>query len=276
MKERKDRPCVGKRRARPDLRRNAGKLRRTGQLGKRTGVNIKVATVNVRGLAEIGKRMIIEQWAEKHCIDVVCVTETHHPHSSVESVPDGMYVEEEKIRGDWKWFFSSGVDPKDLEKLEKTKKTGGRATAAIREQAREYHGVATMVHKRWWHNITDARPAGSRAMVLELKTKPRLKFLAAYAPHALRPTEEKEQFYENLIVLFNEKTKGGMTIIGGDFNARLGYPIEGGEEEIIGRHGYAEKELRNETEAVQESREMLLQFCKMHKMAVANTRFEHK
>ena len=97
-KERRDRHYIGKRNARPNLRRNGGKLRRVGQKGKRTGINISVATINARGLGETGKRMTIERWADKHRVDVVCVTETHHPHSSMELTQGGLYVDQERIR----------------------------------------------------------------------------------------------------------------------------------------------------------------------------------
>ena len=59
VKERRNRRRIGKRIARPNLTRNGGKLRRVGRLGKRTGVNIKVATMNIRGLGDIGKRLSV-------------------------------------------------------------------------------------------------------------------------------------------------------------------------------------------------------------------------
>ena len=112
----------GQRHGRPNLRRNGAKLRKIGKKGRRTGININVATINVKGLGEVGKKMLIEQWAEKHRIDVICVTETHHAHTSTECEKDGLYVEGERIRGDWRWYFSSGINPKDLEAVEKLKR----------------------------------------------------------------------------------------------------------------------------------------------------------
>ena len=42
--------------------------------------------------------------------------------------------------------------------------------------------------------------------------------------------------------------------MGSDFNARLGAPTYGEENEIIGRRGYAEKDISSKTKKVQESR----------------------
>ena len=135
--------------------------------------------------------MLIEQWADKQRVDIACVTETHLPHSSAECANAGLYVEDERVRGDWKWFFSSGVDPKHLEQIDKIKKGGGKVLRNWWEQAREHDGLAIMVHRQWWHNIVDVRPEDGRTMTLKRKSTLRLKVIAAYAPHAYRPTEEK-------------------------------------------------------------------------------------
>ena len=78
-------------------------------MGRRTGVNISIATVNVKGLRHIENKCYWQDGRKKR-IDIVCVTKTHHPHSSVEGIGD------EEVRGDWKQFFSSGVDPKTARK----------------------------------------------------------------------------------------------------------------------------------------------------------------
>ena len=66
-----------------------------------------------------------------------------------------------------------------------------------------------------------------------------------------------------------------MTIVCGDMNARLGRPTENGDETgIIGRHGYAERELADEEHEVREKRDMLIQFCTLNKFIVTNTRLE--
>ena len=55
VKERRKR-IVGKRRGRPNLKRNGGKLRRGNQCGRRTGLNMTMDEANVRGLGETGKK----------------------------------------------------------------------------------------------------------------------------------------------------------------------------------------------------------------------------
>ena len=75
--------------------------------------------------------------------------------------------------------------------------------------------------------------------------------------------------------LASEGAKIGMKIMAGDLNARMGKPS--GEEaiEILGRRGYAERELANEGYEVQENRDQLIQFCKLNQRTVANTRFDY-
>ena len=144
------------------------------------------------------------------------------------------------------------------------------------EQAREYHGVAILVHRRWWHAIAEAWPEGARAMILTLQAKLRLRIIVAYAPHAYRPIDEKEKFYKHLISkIFSEGSSNGMTIIGADFNARLGSPTNAEETEMMGSHGYAERNPGDETQEVQDRREMFLQTCEANGLVVTNTRFEN-
>ena len=81
-------------------------------------------------------------------MDVLCVTETKHPYSSTECLNTGLYVEEERVRGDWRWYFSSGINPKDLEDADKIKKEGRKLPAELMRRTREHHGVAVMVHRR--------------------------------------------------------------------------------------------------------------------------------
>ena len=66
-----------------------------------------------KGLEKLGRKMLIERWADKQRVDIVCVTETHNPHSNMELAQGGLYVDEERIQGDWQWFFSSSVDAKN-------------------------------------------------------------------------------------------------------------------------------------------------------------------
>ena len=84
------------------MRRNGGKLQRTDQRGKRTGVNIRVATAIIRGSGEVEKKMLLEKWADQQHVDVVCVIETYHPYNSTEYQNNGLHVEDEKVRWDSK------------------------------------------------------------------------------------------------------------------------------------------------------------------------------
>ena len=60
-----------------------------------------------------------------------------------------MDTEGEATRGKYEWYFSSGIDPEDVEKRDKLRQAG-KENKAIHEKAREYAGVAVMVSKRLW------------------------------------------------------------------------------------------------------------------------------
>jgi hypothetical protein len=60
--------------------------------------------------------------------------------------------------------------------------------------------------------------------------------------------------------------KRDIKIVMGDFNAKVGVDCDTWHT-IIGKHGYREENERGER---------LLQFCRMNKMAIMNTWFEHR
>eukprot|EP00969_Alexandrium_andersonii_P359260 15452787-Alexandrium_andersonii.AAC.1 len=58
--------------------------------------------------------------------------------------------------------------------------------------------------------------------LLAIRTSLRtLNLVTAYAPHAARPQLERQGFYEDLEKLVSRNEKRGITIVFGDFNARV-------------------------------------------------------
>ena len=65
----------------------------------------------------------VEQWAKRKGVDILCLTETKQAHTSEEGHEE-VDVADEKFKGDFKWFFSTGVDPKTHESITKLKAAG--------------------------------------------------------------------------------------------------------------------------------------------------------
>ena len=69
-------------------------------------------------------------------------------------------------------------------------------------------------------------------MSAEINSTPPFTVISAYAPHALRPAQEKEEFYTALTQLVGEARKRGPAIVAGDFNARIAHRHDGEEEQV--------------------------------------------
>ena len=54
-------------------------------------------------------------------------------------------------------------------------------------------------------------------------------------------------------------------------NARIGKPCESNESNIIGRYGYQERDVAEETPEVRENRDMLIQCCKVNDSVLTST-----
>ena len=118
---------------------------------------------NLEGINSLNERQEIEAYAAKKNADLALFTETQHEHSSEECGQEKVDTKGETTRGKYKWYFRSGVHPKDVEKRDELREAG-KKNEAIYEKAREYAGVAVMVSKRLRKYIDILEPAGSRLM----------------------------------------------------------------------------------------------------------------
>ena len=196
-------------------------------------------------------------------------------HSSTEG-GEGQDVGGTVIRNNWKWYFSTGVDPKDLEKAEKMKKQDKKIPHDLHTKTIEHIGGGFIVHKKWWNRLKDVRPINGRMMEVVLETTPETIMNIVDAPHAYKNEDEKDEFYEELHRQDAVRKSKNLNIWLGDFNARPGKPREEGEEEIIGAHPYERKwnPIEVESEEVADNRNKCMDFCRIHDLRIMNTRFE--
>ena len=256
------------------LARQAGeKAKRGSKAEKRTSKHktglkpgkqeIKIATLNVQGLNEISKRQEIEKWCEDNSIDILVATETKINTNATET------------RGIYQWFFATGVNHKDREIVEAKRAKNLRPTPAEWRKAAEHHGVAIMVKRKLTTDIEAIEPLNGRILKMQFKTTPKLNVVAAYAPHAARPAEEKEQFYTRLAEETEKIPKGHVCLILGDFNAKL-YGRTSEETDIVGEWCLGADEARREgmTADTKESREIFTMFLLDQDLVAKNTTFK--
>ena len=60
--------------------------------------SIRIATLNLRGLKQVGKREEVERWMDQHSIDILAAQETHTSQNSREK------------RKDYTWFMNGSEE----------------------------------------------------------------------------------------------------------------------------------------------------------------------
>ena len=148
--------------------------------------NIKLATLNVRGLNKTAKRKELELYMIEHSIDIMVVQETHLGEDIRET------------RKKHTWHFS-----------------GGEVAGTI------HHGVGTIYHNNLRHFHRDTECISDRLMVTTFNGKIDLHIISAYAPTAIATEEDKDAFYTSLTEEIHKRRKQGMTLMGADLNAKF-------------------------------------------------------
>ena len=59
-----------------------------------------IGVINIRGINEASKRILVEGWGDKHELDIICISETKYPFCSTEGGQE-TYVDEIRIKGNW-------------------------------------------------------------------------------------------------------------------------------------------------------------------------------
>jgi hypothetical protein len=90
--------------------------------------------------------------------------------------------------------------------------------------------------------------------------------ICCYAPHNLRPFDERAQFYVDLGRIWGRTSVNAGRFLFGDFNARIGQ-ARLGEEHAFGPYGYG-LEAQHQVEVP--NRDLLFDFCTSYNYAVGN------
>lgn len=109
----------------------------------------------------------------------------------------------------------------------------------------------------------DCIPFGDRVILLKLATTYRtMTVIQAYAPTGDKSDDDIEGFYSTLDEASNLTKKGEITVVLGDFNAKIG---KGKEGDVCGQYGLGVRNTRGQR---------LVQFCVEQQLSAVNTFFK--
>lgn len=127
----------------------------------------------------------------------------------------------------------------------------------------QQNGVGIIVEKDIARCVTNFVAVSERVMLLQISSSPiPVNIVQVYAPTSDSSDEEIEQFYMQILQILKKLPKQNLTLISGDFNAKVG---KGRTGEHIGPHGLGERNERGERLSV---------FAAEHKLTILNTFFK--
>lgn len=190
-----------------------------------------IATWNVRGLLHTGKLRIVENELKRNRIDICGLAETHWKDCGHFETQDHM-------------LYISGAN------------VTGRC------------GVAVLINKRFAQFVEAYRPINDRIITVTLNTRPfKLHIIQVYLPTTDACDQDIENFYALLEDTMTSLKPKGITVLMGDFNAKVG--CTGADDHLrdtVGRYGIGKRNERGSR---------LIQFAIDNNLTIMNTIFKH-
>ncbi|VDP28187.1 unnamed protein product [Schistosoma margrebowiei] len=137
------------------------------------------------------------------------------------------------------------------------------------ENAPHTQGVALMLSEQAQNALIRWKSHGSKIIKASFKTKKEVistNIIQCYAPTNDYNEDVKDQFYNRLQSIVEKCQTKDLTILVGDFNAKVGMDNTG-YEDIMGLHGLAE---------INENDERFANLCAFNKLVKGGTIFPHK
>ena len=239
-------------------------------LNKQYVQQLKIASLNCRGLSSLSKRERVIHLMEKHGLDILCLQETKINSNSREELDS------------YTMYWSTGVSDEARNKAE-TLKRSGKARRQHPEDMRtfraaiEHLGVGICCSRSVARFTTDIKQISARNIVLTLRMQAGdLDVVSTYAPQACAAEDRaSEKHYDELNNILDSKYKFSPKIVVGDFNARLIKAMPH-ETSVIGPHtlGKLSNEISELSDAQFQNRLRFTEFCLSHDMVAKNTYFE--
>ena len=131
------------------------------------------------------------------------------------------------------------------------------------DDTKHQHGVAFIVRKEILSSVISCTPSSSRLISIRIAAKPQnISIIQVYAPTSDYEDEEVEAFYEQLDRLLKGIPKKDVTVVMGDWNAKVGPDAYQHWAGTVGKFGWGETNDRGLR---------LLEFAKSNRLTLANT-----
>ena len=137
------------------------------------------------------------------------------------------------------------------------------------EETRHTEGVALILSKKASKAMIAWEPAGPRMITATFRTNKKdinLHVINCYAPTNEREEEDKHRFYENLQRTLDKRRRKDITLLLGDFNAKIGSDNTG-LEETMGTNGMGK---------MNENGELFTDLCANNSLVIGGSIFSHK
>lgn len=192
----------------------------------------KIGTWNVRGILKPGKLEVIEKEMREYQLLIMGLCETHKKGRGHFKTPAGNTV-----------FFSG-------------------------HETESKNGVGVIMSRKLAPHITSYNTINDRIMTIRIDSTPiPLNIIQVYSPTAQSSQDDIDEFYGMLQTTIESISKREMTIIQGDWNAKVGSTEQDDHiRHIIGKYGLGTRNERGEK---------LIDFCVSQELAIMNTFFKH-
>ena len=149
----------------------------------------------------------------------------------------------------------------------KTTRTGETIIFSGRRDGHHHEGVAIILGKTAAKSLIEYRPVNERFIRVRLRTKPvKTSIIQVYSPTNDAESDVKQDFYDALQAELEKILKQDLTIIMGDFNAKVG-SNNTGYERVMGRYGCGN---------MNENGEKFAEFCGNNNLVYGGTLFPHR
>ncbi|VDP29476.1 unnamed protein product [Schistosoma margrebowiei] len=201
-----------------------------------TKATIYLGTWNVRTMWDTGRAFQIAAEMRRYNLEVLGISETHWTQVGQQRLTSGELL-----------LYSGNEE----------------------ENAPHTQGVALMLSKQAQNALIGWESHGPRIIKASFKTKKEgisMKIIQCYAPTNDYNEDVKDQFYNRLQSIIEKCQTKDLTILMGDFNAKVGTDNTG-YEDIMGRHGLGERK---------ENGERFTNLCAFNKLVIGGTILSHK
>ncbi|VDO71833.1 unnamed protein product, partial [Schistosoma margrebowiei] len=201
-----------------------------------TRATVYLGTWNVRTMWDTGRALQIAAEMRRYNLEVLGISETHWTQVGQQRLTSGELL------------LYSGHEE---------------------ENAPHTQGVALMLSKQAQNALIGWESHGPRIIKASFKTKKEgisMNIIQCYAPTNNYNEDAKDQFYDMLQSIIEKCPTKDLTILMGDFNAKVGTDNTG-YEDIMGRHGLGERN---------ENGERFANLCAFNKLVIGGTIFPHK